>query len=106
MQLNVINQYPQQADTSQRLRRLFSEFSVLPKPQFRCLTAFTSLNGLDEIEAGVQRLLACGGSVYFISGVDLAGTSKQALERLLEWKRAFSKQVDARIFSTFDNRTI
>jgi hypothetical protein len=106
MQISVINQYPQQADTSQRLRRLFSEFSVLPKPQFRCLTAFTSLNGLDEIDAGVRRLLTCGGSVYYISGIDLGGTSKEALQRLLEWKKAFSKQVDARIFSTFDNRTI
>lgn len=106
MLINVINQYPQQADTSQRLRQLFSEFSALPKPQFRCLTAFTSLAGLQEIDAGVRRLLKCGGSVYFISGIDLAGTSKEALQRLLEWRRTFSTQVDARIFSTFDNRTI
>lgn len=103
MRLSVINQYPDLQATGPRIRALMGEFSDRPKAQFRCLVAFASESGLRQVENSVLRFLARGGSIFFIVGVDLGGTSREALERLLSWKRAFPKRVDARVFSTADN---
>lgn len=106
MRLSVINQYPDLEATGPRLQTLIGEFAARPKAQFRCLVAFASEQGLKQVEDCILDFLRRGGSVYFIVGVDLGGTSREALERLLSWKRAFPKRVDARVFSTADNATI
>jgi HKD family nuclease len=106
MRLSVINQYPDLKATAPRLQTLIGEFADRPKAQFRCLVAFASEQGLQQVEDCVLDFLKRGGSIYFIVGVDLGGTSRQALERLLSWKRAFPRRVDARVFSTADNATI
>jgi HKD family nuclease len=106
MRLSVINQYPDLEATGPRLQKLIGEFADRPKAQFRCLVAFASEQGLKQVEDCVLDFLKRGGSIYFIVGVDLGGTSREALERLLSWKRAFPKRVDTRVFSTADNATI
>lgn len=106
MRLSVINQYPALKTTAHRLQTLIGEFADRPKAQFRCLVAFASEQGLQQVEDCVLDFLKRGGSIYFIVGVDLGGTSREALERLLSWKRAFPRRVDARVFSTADNATI
>ena len=106
MRLSVINQYPDLEATGPRLQTLIGEFADRPKAQFRCLVAFASEQGLKQVESSILDFLKRGGSIYFIVGVDLGGTSREALERLLSWKRAFPKRVDARVFSTADNATI
>lgn len=106
MRLSVINQYPDLEATGPRLQTLIGEFAAQPKAQFRCLVAFASEQGLKQVEDCIFDFLQRGGSIYFIVGVDLGGTSREALERLLSWKRAFPKRVDARVFSTADNTTI
>lgn len=106
MRLSVINQYPSLRGTGERIQALISEFASEPKAQFRCLVAFASDGGLKLIEDPVLAFLMRGGSIYFIVGVDLGGTSREAVERLLTWKRAYPKQVDARVFTTADNAAI
>ncbi|MGE4054849.1 MAG: phospholipase D-like domain-containing protein [Vicinamibacterales bacterium] len=106
MRLSVINQYPALKATGSRLQTLIGEFADRPMAQFRCLVAFASEQGLQQVEDCVLDFLRRGGSIYFIVGVDLGGTSREALERLLSWKRAFPRRVDARVFSTADNATI
>lgn len=106
MRLSVINQYPDLEATGPRLQTLIGEFADRPRAQFRCLVAFASEQGLKQVENSILDFLERGGAIYFIVGVDLGGTSREALERLLSWKRAFPKRVDARVFSTANNATI
>jgi HKD family nuclease len=106
MLLSIINQYPDLNATGCRLRELLSEFASLSGAQFRCLVAFASLRGLKQIEEQVLLFLQQGGLLHIIVGVDLQGTSREAVECLLAWKRSFPKRVDARVFTTADNLTI
>ena len=106
MHPSVINQYPGQDSTIDRLRGLLSDFSGLPGAQFRALIAFASEAGLRKLESGVRRFLDGKHSIFWIVGVDLGGTGREALEFLYNLKREYTGQVDVRVFSTMDNRSI
>ena len=106
MRLRVINQYPDLGATAPRLKARLSEFAKHPNAQFRCLVGFASAGGLRRLERSILAFLQSGGSIYVIVGLDLGGTSRDALECLLAWKRAFPKRVDVRAFTTGDNVTI
>jgi hypothetical protein len=97
---SVINQYPGQDSTIDRLRGLLSDFSGLPGAQFRALIAFASEAGLRMLEPGVRRFLDSQHSIFWIVGVDLGGTGREALEFLYKLKREYTGQVDVRVFST------
>jgi PLD-like domain len=103
---SVINQYPGQDSTIDRLGGLLSDFSGLPGAQFRALIAFASEAGLRKLERGVRRFLDTKHSIFWIVGVDLGGTGREALEFLYNLKREYTGQVDVRVFSTMDNRSI
>jgi hypothetical protein len=85
---SVINQYPGQDSTIDRLRGLLSDFSGLPGAQFRALIAFASEAGLRKLEPGVRRFLDGEHSIFWIVGVDLGGTGREALEFLYNLKRS------------------
>jgi HKD family nuclease len=106
MRASVINQYPTQESTVDRLGALLSDFSVLENAQFRALIAFASEAGLRMLEPGLRRFLDSQHSIFWIVGVDLGGTGREALDFLYQLKCEYSGQVDVRIFSTMDNKTI
>src|SRR5437879_5323562 len=102
MRASVINQYPTQDSTVDCLGRLLSDFSGLPSAQFRALIAFASHAGLRMLEPSLRRFLNSQHSIFWIVGVDLGGTGREALEFLYKLKREYSGRVDARVFSTMD----
>ncbi len=106
MRATVINQYPRHDSTATRLSALLGDFALLRRAQFRALTAFASENGLRVVEPGLRRFLDRGHSIYWIVGVDLGGTGRQALEFLWTLKRDYAGRVDVRVLSTGDNQTI
>jgi len=106
MHATVINQYPRHDSTATRLSALLGDFALLERAQFRALVAFASESGLRAVEPNLRRFLDRGHSVYWIVGVDLGGTGRQALEFLWTLKREFAGRVDVRVFSTGDNQTI
>jgi HKD family nuclease len=106
MRASVINQYPRQDSTAERIGALLTDFSAQESAQFRALTAFASEAGLRMLEPGLRRFLDSGHSIFWIVGVDLGGTGREALEFLYDLKREYAGRVDARVFSTGDNRTI
>jgi len=106
MRASVINQYPRQDSTADRLRALLTDFSGRESAQFRALIAFASEAGLRMLEAGLRRFLDNGHRIFWIVGVDLGGTGREALEFLYNLKRDYAGRVDARVFSTGDNRSI
>jgi hypothetical protein len=89
---SVINQYPSQDSTVDRLGGLLSDFSGLAGAQFRALIAFASEAGLRMLEPGVRRFLDSQHSIFWIVGVDLGGTGREALEFLYKLKREYPKQ--------------
>ena len=106
MRASIINQYPSQDSTVDRLGGLLSDFSGLASAQFRALIAFASEAGLRMLEPGVRRFLDSQHSIFWIVGVDLGGTGREALEFLYKLKRDYIGRVDVRVFSTMDNRSI
>lgn len=106
MRASVINQYLTRDSTAMRLDRLLREFSAQQHAQFRGLVAFASAAGLRLIEPALRHFLDAGHSVFWIVGVDLAGTGREALQFLFDLKRAYPGRVDARVFSTGDNQYI
>jgi hypothetical protein len=106
MRAAIINQYPSLGSTVDRLGSLLSDFSGLPHAQFRALTAFASEAGLRLMEPGIRRFLNKQNSIFWIVGVDLGGTGREAIEFLYNLKREYTGRVDVRVFSTMDNRTI
>lgn len=103
---SIINQYPKQDSTADRLGALLADFSGQKSAQFRALVAFASEAGLRLLEPGLRRFLDGGHRVFWIVGVDLGGTGREALEFLYNLKREYSGRVDARVFSAGDNRSI
>lgn len=106
MRVSIINQYPAQDSTADRLGALLTDFSAQASAQCRALLAFASEAGLRMLESGLRRFLDSGHSIFWIVGVDLGGTGREALEFLYSLKREYVGQVDARVFSTGDNRSI
>lgn len=106
MRASVINQYPSRESTTDHLRGLLSEFSGLASAQFRALIAFASEAGLRMLEPGLRCFLDSQHSIFWIIGVDLGGTGREALEFLYKLKREYDGRVDVRVFSTMDNRSI
>jgi hypothetical protein len=106
LRASVINQYLQQDSTANRLGALLTDFSALERAQFRALIAFASETGLRVLEPGLRRFLDSGHSVFWIVGVDLGGTGREALEFLWNLRRDYPGRVDARVLSTGDNQTI
>jgi HKD family nuclease len=106
MRASIINQYPKLDSTAKRLASLLNAFASYQTAQFRSLVAFASEAGLRIVEPSLRRFLEAGHSVFWIVGVDLGGTGRPALEFLYSLKRKYLKQVDARIFSTGDNKSI
>lgn len=106
MHASVINQYSRQDSTADRLGALLTDFSGQVSAQFRALIAFASEAGLRMLEPGLRRFLDSGHSIFWIVGVDLGGTGREALEFLYNLKREYAGRVDARVFSTGDNRSI
>jgi HKD family nuclease len=86
-----------------RLSTLFDEFAAVRQAQFRALVAFASAGGLEHIGEALHRFLKCGHSIFWIVGVDLGGTGREALEFFIDLKRRYGRRVDARIFSVGDN---
>jgi HKD family nuclease len=106
MRASLISQHLSRRTTVERLNSLLRKFSRLPKAQFRGLVAFVSKNGLRKIEPSLRRFLGAGGSMFWIVGVDLRGTGREAIAFLYALKRRYPTQVDARIFTVGDNRRI
>jgi hypothetical protein len=103
---SIINQYPMLDSTAERLTSLFRAFVSYKTAQFRGLLAFASEAGFRMLEPSLRDFLNAGHSVFWIVGVDLGGTGRQALQFLYDLKRDYPKQVDARVFSAADNQCI
>lgn len=103
---SIINQYPRLESTAERLAALLNAFVSCRTAQFRGLVAFASEAGLRILEQSLRNFLGAGHSVFWIVGVDLGGTGRQALQFLYDLKRNYPTQVDARVFSAADNKRI
>src|ERR1051326_6307420 len=106
MRASIINQYPNQTLTVSHLGALLTDFSRLTNAQLRALTAFVSETGLQMLVPQLRRFLDRRHGLYWIVGVDLGGTGREALELLYKLKREYNDQVDVRVFSTADNKSI
>lgn len=106
MRLSLINQYPGRETTGTRISELLNHFSDQPKAQFRILVAFASGAGLELLGPPLRQFLDRGRSTFWIVGVDLGGTGREALTFLYDLHRQYPRQVDARVLSLADNRTV
>jgi hypothetical protein len=103
---SIVNQYLEQPTIGARLSTLLDNFSQQPNAQFRVLVGFASRAGFQLIERPLRHFLECGCSTFWIVGVDLGGTGRDALEFLYSLSRQYPGQVDARILSLGDNTVV
>jgi HKD family nuclease len=106
MRISIVNQYLEQATTGARLSTLLNNFSGQPNAQFRVLVGFASRAGFQLFERPLRHFLDCGHSTFWIVGVDLGGTGREALEFLYSLSREYPGQVDARILTVGDNAVV
>jgi HKD family nuclease len=106
MRISIVNQYLGQATTGARLSTLLDNFSSQPNAQFRVLVGFASRAGFQLFERPLRHFLDSGCSTFWIVGVDLGGTGREALEFLYSLGRQYPGQVDARILTVGDNAVV
>ena len=89
-----------------RLARQFQRFGKEESAQFRALVAFASAAGLRLIAKSLHRFLRRGHRAFWIVGIDLGGTGRQALQFLHDLRKKFPDQVNLRVLTLGDNARI
>lgn len=104
MNLEIINQQAGTNAFHQRLENVLAHCST--PSEFRVLTAFVKMSGLNLISQALVDYLERGGCTKWIVGIDLGLTSAEAL-RYLSWlKTRFQEQVDVKIFTAGTNNNV
>ena len=75
-------------------KELVKQFESKIYDSFTCLVAFASYGGVSALTKYIEEGKTKGMNIKVVLGIDQKGTSKEALEEVLEWG------VDARIFHT------
>lgn len=95
--IKIINQHPGANSFYQQLGMVLTQ-SLNPL-RFRVLSAFVKLSGLNLISGPLLNYIRNGGRTDWIVGIDLGGTSPEALKYLNWLQDSFSSQVSIKIFS-------